>query len=184
MTAAVSALLMGRFGPSSAYGALFVFCALLIAIFWIDLDLLIIPDVLSLPGIVIGIAASSLGAIPEMTWQASLLGCVLGGLILWLPAVLYEKIRGIEGLGGGDIKLLAMVGAFLGPYGVVFTLFLSSFTGAVGALLGMLINRTEANTPIPFGPFIAAAAVVYLFFGPNFVDYFFTLNQPFIIPGE
>ena len=118
-----------------------------------------------LNGTVVGLAATTGGLLPGVTWLDSFVGLVLGALILYVPAAVYEKIRGIEGLGGGDIKLLAMIGTFVGPYGVVFVLFFASFIGSLTALAGIALRRTASSTPIPFGPFLTAAAVLYVFIG-------------------
>jgi leader peptidase (prepilin peptidase)/N-methyltransferase len=155
------------------FGVFFVFCAAMLTIFWIDLDHMIIPDIVSLSGIVFGIAASTIGYITDMDWKLSLLGAGLGAVALYVPAVVYEKLRGIEGLGGGDVKLLAMIGAFTGPHGVVFVLFCASFVGSIGALISMAVRRIESTTAIPFGPFLTAAAVFYVFAGREIIDYFF-----------
>jgi len=96
-----------------------------------------------------------------------------------VPAVVYEKLRGVEGLGGGDVKLLAMIGAFTGPYGVVFVLFLSSVCGTLVAMVGMLMQRTGSTTPIPFGPFLTLAALVYVFGGREIVERFLRLAHYF-----
>jgi leader peptidase (prepilin peptidase)/N-methyltransferase len=96
-----------------------------------------------------------------------------------VPAVFSEWIRGVEGLGGGDVKLLAMIGAFTGPYGVLFVLFFSSTIGAVVGLTGILTRATGATTPIAFGPFISLAAVLYVFAGPEMIEGFFKLSLHF-----
>ncbi len=171
--ALLSGLLMARFGPTPYFGVWFVVVAAMLATFWIDLDNLIIPDIITLPLIPLGLLASFLGWVPEMNWRASIYGILLGGVILWAPAFIYEKIRGIEGLGGGDIKLLAMIGVYVGPYGVVFVLFMSSLIGSAFALVGIMFKRADSASPIPFGPFITAAAVFYIFYGYEIVDMFF-----------
>jgi leader peptidase (prepilin peptidase)/N-methyltransferase len=88
-----------------------------------------------------------------------------------VPAEIYRRIRGIEGLGGGDIKLLAMIGAFTGLYGVLFVLFVSSTLGAIVGLLGVVTRRTDSTTPIPFGPFLTLAALLYVLGGPEIVKW-------------
>jgi leader peptidase (prepilin peptidase)/N-methyltransferase len=142
----------------------------MLVVFWIDLDHMIIPDVITLNGLAVGVIAAILGIIPNLSWKSSLVGACLGGLIVYVPALIYEKIRGIEGLGGGDIKLLTMIGAFSGPYGVIFVLFLSSFAGTMVALVAIALKRTGSTTPIPFGPFLSSSAVLYLFIGQWVVE--------------
>src|SRR5208283_233300 len=129
-----------KYDLSPAFGVFFIFTAAMVAIFWIDLDHMIIPDVISLNGTVIGLAIVTAGLLPGLTWKDSFIGLALGALILYIPAVVYERIRGVEGLGGGDIKLLAMIGAFLGPYGVIFVLFFASFIGSLAALGGIALR--------------------------------------------
>ncbi|MGO9568431.1 MAG: prepilin peptidase [Desulfomonilaceae bacterium] len=166
-----------KYDLSSAFGVFFIFTAAMVAVFWIDLDHMIIPDVISLNGTVIGLATVTSGLVPGLTWQDSFIGLALGALILYLPAVVYQKIRGVEGLGGGDIKLLAMIGAFLGPYGVIFVLFFASFIGSLAAFAGIALRRTASSSPIPFGPFLTAAAVLYVFAGQEMVDQFIELSH-------
>jgi leader peptidase (prepilin peptidase)/N-methyltransferase len=143
----------------------------MIAIFWIDLEHMIIPDVISLNCIPVGISAAIVGAIPGVDWKLSLIGTIVGTAVLWLPAEIYSRLRGIEGLGGGDIKLLGMIGAFTGPSGVLFVLFVSSTIGAAVGLLGMATRRTDSTTPIPFGPFLTLAALLYVLAGQEIVKW-------------
>jgi leader peptidase (prepilin peptidase)/N-methyltransferase len=171
-TGLVFAALHQKFGLTPALGVFCIFCAAMIAVFWIDLDHLIIPDAISLNGIPIGVAASITGAIPGMDWKLSLFGTVLGGAVLYVPAVLYEIVRGVEGLGGGDVKLLAMMGAFLGPSGVIFVLLLSSTLGSAAGLAALIARRGSSTTPIPYGPFLTVSAVAYLFVGDRVIDFF------------
>ncbi|MFH0821320.1 MAG: prepilin peptidase [Pseudomonadota bacterium] len=173
ITACLSAALFLRFGLTPGWAVFLVFTGMLLAACCIDLDLMIIPDAISLNGIPIGIVAALAGFIPGLDWTHSLLGTFLGGLVLYIPAVVYEKLRGIEGLGGGDIKLLAMIGAFLGPAGVVFVMGVSSLVGSVVGLADVFLKRADSTTPVPFGPFLSGAAVLYLFVGPELVEYFF-----------
>jgi leader peptidase (prepilin peptidase) / N-methyltransferase len=172
--ASISLWLFLVFDISAAFGIYFVFCAGLVAVFWIDIDHLIIPNEISLNGIPVGMIASIFGLLPGMDARSTLLGAVLGFAILFIPAILYEKIRGVEGLGGGDIWLLTMMGAFLGPYGVIMILFIASFSGCIVALAGMFFMGKESSTRIPFGPFLASGAIVYVFFGQEVISYVFT----------
>ena len=179
LTACISLGLYLKYDLSPAFGVSLVFTSAMVAVFWIDLDDMIIPDVISLNGTVIGLATVTGGLIPGLTWQDSFTGLILGVLILYLPAIAYEKIRGVEGLGGGDIKLLAMIGAFIGPYGVIFVLFFASFIGSLTALAGIVIRGMASSAPIPFGPFLSAAAVLYVFVGQGLVDRFLEFSHVF-----
>ncbi len=176
VTGALFCGLYVRIGYSPALLVFSVFCAAMVVVFWIDLDHMIIPDEISLNGLPIGLGASILGLIPGMDWKSSLIGMVLGGAVLYVPAVLYEMIRGTEGLGGGDVKLLAMIGTFTGPVGVVFVLFFSSVTGAAIGISGMVLRGVDSTTPIPYGPFIAVGAVTYVMAGPVIIEFFARLS--------
>ncbi len=158
-----------KWGATPTSGVYWAFCSVMIAIFWIDLEHMIIPDVISLNCIPVGISAAIVGIIPGTDWKNSLIGTILGAAVLWVPAEVYRRIRGIEGLGGGDIKLLAMIGAFTGPFGVLFVLLVASTLGAVIGLLGMATRRTESTTPIPFGPFLTLAALLYALAGQEII---------------
>ncbi len=137
---------------------------------FIDLDHQIIPDAVSIPGIPCGIAASLL--IPTISWLDSLLGILVGGGLLLLVAVGYKWITGREGMGGGDIKLLAMMGAWLGWKAIPFILLASSLIGLlIGGGSGLLLKK-GLRAKIPFGPFLAVASLIYIFFGPEVIRWY------------
>lgn len=138
-----------------------VFCSLLLVISVIDLHHQIIPDELSLPGIVAGIAVSFV--LPGVVWSEAVLGVILGGGFFLLVAYGYEWMTGREGLGGGDVKLLAMIGAWLGLKSILPVVVISSFLGAFLGLGLMLFKGRDFKMAIPFGPFLAVGAFVYLF---------------------
>jgi len=136
----------------------------LVIITFIDLDFQIIPNIISLPGIVIGFLASFY--LPEISVQDSLLGILFGGGIFYAIARIFVAIRGIEGMGMGDVKLLAMLGAFLGLKGVMFIIFVSSIFGTVTGIMVMIHTRSYTfKQKIPFGPFLSIAAMIYIFWG-------------------
>ena len=139
-----------------------VFFSLLVPIVFIDIDHRIIPDELSLGGLAAGILLSFL---PGGNWKGALAGMVLGGGILFVTAAVYHKVTGIEGLGGGDIKLLAMIGAFLGWRGALFTIFFGSLLGVAGGLVAMRKGDEGLKTAIPYGPYLCAAALFARFLG-------------------
>ncbi len=156
--------LWSLYGPSWAFAYYFVFSAGLLAIIFIDAALQIIPDVISLPGIILGLAGSFV--IPQVQWHDSLLGILLGGGILYGIAQGYYLLTRQHGMGGGDIKLLAMIGAFLGYQCLLFVIFASSVTGTLFGLLAAFSQGKGGKTRIAFGPFLALAAFVWLFFHP------------------
>lgn len=176
-TAVISSALFINFGPNWSYLIMLMFSAALIAVFWIDLDHLIIPDAISVNWVVFGMSGSLLGIIPGMDWKSSALGFLLGGAILYIPAYLYYRLRHIEGLGGGDIKLLAMMGTFIGTGGVVFVLFFASLSGSIVAIFGLIFGHTGSKTPIPFGPFLSGAGLLYIFTGEDLIDQFYNLTS-------
>lgn len=149
-----------------------VFAAALVTLTFIDLDHQIIPDVISLPGIVIGFATVSL---TPLSWSNSLIGIILGGGSLWLIAIGYEFLTKNEGMGGGDIKLLAMIGAFLGWKAILPVIFISSCLGTIVGVPLMLRQRASGKLAIPFGPFLSAAALIWLFWGKSLLYWYLGL---------
>jgi len=164
-----------KLGPTTSFLVLFLFCSSLVVITFIDLDHQIIPDVISLPGIVIGFACSFF--LPWLTWNASLLGIIAGGGSLLLVAYGYQFLTGKEGMGGGDVKLLAMMGAFLGWKAVPFIIFASSLVGSVIGGTVMLLQKKDAKLAIPFGPFLAFGAVLYIFYGREIIFWYLNLGR-------
>ncbi len=160
--ASLSLALYVRFGPGPAFVCYFPFLAALLAIIFIDIDHQIIPDVISLPGIIIGFAGSFFN--PLVSWQQSGLGILVGGGLLYAVAITYMLLTRREGMGGGDIKLLAMIGAFLGWQSLLYVIFASSLIGSIFGIAAMRIQGRGGRTRIPFGPFLAVAAMSYLFF--------------------
>jgi leader peptidase (prepilin peptidase)/N-methyltransferase len=136
-----------------------------VPIAFIDIDHRIIPDELSLGGLATGLLLSFL---PGGEWKASFAGALLGGGILYATAVLYEKVRGAEGMGGGDIKLLAMIGAFIGWRGTLATIFFGALLGALGGILAMRKGGEGLKTAIPFGPYLCVAALLSRYLGDRF----------------
>ena len=170
LSAAMAVWVAAAYGLTPAAAVTYGFIAVLIVITFIDIDHRIIPDVLSLPGIAVFFLAARL--LPSVTWVDSLIGILAGGGSLFLVAWLYHLITRKEGMGGGDIKLLAMIGAMIGWKGVLFTIFASSAAGTAVGLIVMLITRQNMKLAVPFGPFLALGAVVYLFFGPQVIQWY------------
>ena len=136
--------------------------ATLITITFIDLDHQIIPDVISLPGIPVGFFCAFL--IPWVSWKESLVGIVLGGGTLLLIALGYELLTKKEGMGLGDVKLLAMLGAFLGWTSVFPIIFIGSLLGTLVGVPLMIFHKADGKLALPFGPFLSAAALLHLYF--------------------
>src|SRR4030042_5420410 len=134
VTALSSWVLFTTYGPSLSYLFFFAFVAALIVITVIDLQHQIIPDVISIPGMGVGLLGSLL--LPHLSFLNSLGGLLLGGGSLFLVATIYQWLFKREGMGGGDVKLLGMIGAFLGWKAVILTILLSSL---VGSLIGILV---------------------------------------------
>jgi leader peptidase (prepilin peptidase)/N-methyltransferase len=161
------------FGPTVHALVAFAFIATLIVVAFIDLDHRIIPDRISLPGIPLFFLAAL--AVPTLTWQASAIGILAGGGSLFVVAWVYQMMTGREGMGGGDIKLLAMIGAMVGWRGILFTLFAASAIGTLVGVLAMIRSGKGMRLAIPFGPFLAIGAVIYLFFGNALILWYASL---------
>jgi leader peptidase (prepilin peptidase) / N-methyltransferase len=139
------------------------FASACLALAAIDLEFQILPDRITLTGIAIGILLSFFSK--TRTPLAALLGAAVGGGGLFLIAFLYEKIAGQEGMGLGDVKMLAMIGAFLGPVGVLMTVLAASLSGSVVGIAAMALGRGDRKMRLPFGVFLAAGGVAAFFFG-------------------
>ncbi|MBW2098965.1 MAG: prepilin peptidase [Deltaproteobacteria bacterium] len=159
-----------KFGFSSELFIYFYFSACLIIVTFVDLAHQIIPDAVSLPGIAVGFLSSFL--LPELSWRDSLLGILMGGGILFLVAWGYYIIARKEGMGGGDIKLLAMIGAFLGWQAIPLVILLSAAAGSVAGLTIMSLQKGNRHMAIPYGPFLVGAALITLFWGHELTDWY------------
>lgn len=160
-----------RFGLAPPAIIYFLLCAALIVVTFIDIDHQIIPDVISLPGIPIGLGLSVF--LPQLRFVDALLGVLIGGGSLYLVAWLYATLKGIDGMGGGDIKLLGMIGAFIGWQGVLFTIFIASVSGTAAGIAQMAAKRhLDGKLRIPFGPFLAIGTMVYVFYGQALIFWY------------
>ena len=184
-TGGLAVLALACFGPTLHAAVAFAFSAALLLITYIDFDHRFIPDEVSLPGVLVGLGASFVDE-GGPTPLASFLGVVLGGGLLWAVAWAYERATGVEGMGLGDVKLLAMIGAVLGWQAIPVVLVIASVTGSLAGLLVMAFGRTRRTagrvhrrfgaralpvyarraarrTAIPFGPFLALGAALALY---------------------
>ena len=162
-----------KYGLSLEALIYFIYIAALLVITFIDIDHQIIPDVISLPGIPLFFLASF--GLSQINYLDSLIGILVGGGSLFVVAWTYSLITKKEGMGGGDIKLLAMIGAVIGWKGVLFTIFVASAIGTLSGLLVMLKSRKGMKLKIPFGPFLAIGGIAYIFFGPQLIRWYFQL---------
>jgi leader peptidase (prepilin peptidase)/N-methyltransferase len=177
--ALLSLALVFKFGFTIALPIYFVFTAALLVVIVIDYYHQIIPDFISLPGIIIGFACSF--ANPVITWQQSGMGLLIGGGVLYAVAAGYYLFTKREGMGGGDIKLLAMIGAFLGWQSLPFVVFGSSILGALVGIGAMVKQKKGGKTMIPYGPFLSIAALLYMFYR-ELINYYLVLY--FLTPPQ
>lgn len=160
LMAALFAFAGERLGPSYTLIEALIFIFMLVTVSFIDLDHMILPDKFTLPGIAIGLIGAALN--PEREFLPAVYGVILGGGFLWSIAYIYFALRNREGMGGGDIKLLAWIGAVLGWHSIPIVILLSSI---IGSLVGLIIaarTKDGMSLAIPFGPYLAGAALVYL----------------------
>lgn len=176
LTGLASWLVFQRYGVSWLYGVWFGYAAALITLSLIDLDHRIIPDGISLSGIVIGVLLSLFT--PLQPFLDSLFGLLLGGGFLLVVGMVYEAARKQEGIGGGDIKLMAMVGAFTGWQGALFTIFGGSLVASLFGISVMIVRRTGAQLAIPFGPFLSVASFCYVLFGDTLIRLYGSTLHP------
>src|SRR4029079_9951931 len=151
------------------------FGAILIVLFMIDLEHQILPNAITLPGIAIGLALSAF-APPGL--QNALIGAALGAGVLYAIATGYYLVRKEEGMGMGDVKMLAMIGAFLGWQAVMLTLVLSSFAGALTGLVLVVTSRGNMRYALPFGTFLALGALVAMLSGDAIVGWYLGMFDP------
>lgn len=160
--AALAVVCVYHFGFQPRAAAYFLFLATLLAIAWIDWEHYVIPDELSLGVAALGVVLAAT-VLPLGLWRG-LGGLAAGAGVIWGIAVLYRRVRGVEGMGFGDVKMAGMIGAFLGPVSVLLTIFVAAFLGSLwGAVL--VARGGGGRSMVAFGTFLAAGAALCLFFG-------------------
>ena len=162
------------YGPGWHLPLLFLFVSAMVVITFIDLEFQIIPDVITLPFIVLGLVAAQFYVADPFTAHSvlgfadSIIGCLAGGAVYLLIVILS---RG--GMGGGDVKMMAMVGAFTGWKGVFLTTLIGSVAGSLIGVGLMVFTGAGRKTKVPFGPFLALGALVTIFLGNLIFNWFF-----------
>jgi leader peptidase (prepilin peptidase)/N-methyltransferase len=162
------------YGLSPLFAVRVAFACAMIVLFAIDLRHRILPNVITVPGIAVGFAAS-LWLSPG--WQSSLIGLVAGGGVLFAIGEAYYRARGVEGMGMGDVKMLAMIGAFLGWPLMLLTLILASFAGGMFGAALIASGRGDGKAALPFGTFLAVGALVAAVAGQPIVDWYLGFYQ-------
>lgn len=179
LNAALYILALWRYGIGWYLPVYLVLITALIIIAFIDIDHQIIPDRITLPGVVIALVAGAL-VLPDpfmrsqmLGWKETLIGAAAGFILFYLVAELSLRMLGKQGMGGGDIKLMAMAGAVTGWKGVLLTTFAGSFSGAV---IGLIIisrkGKSEGGTYMPFGPFLVLGILITLFAGQEIFKWY------------
>jgi len=163
-TALFAALSLFAFGPTLIALAAFGLCATLLAASLIDFDTRYLPDTLTLPLLWAGLIVN-LGDTEFVPLREAVIGAIAGYLFLWCVYWLFRLVRGVEGMGYGDFKLLGALGAWLGWQALPQVVLVSAVAGAIFGLVATGIGKMRFEEPLPFGPFLAAGGVITLFLG-------------------
>ena len=172
MTAALFITSFWLFGPGLLFVSRTLFGCALIVLFFIDLEHHLLPNVITLPGIVVGFAFSLFG---DPGWLSSLVGVAIGGGLLFAIAETYYRLRHEEGLGMGDVKMLAMIGAFVGWQLTLVALMMASIAGSLVGVLLIATRRGTMKYALPFGTFLAMGAMLAVVFGPGLLNWYLGL---------
>jgi leader peptidase (prepilin peptidase)/N-methyltransferase len=160
------------FGPTPLLATRLIFLSALIVLAVTDLRERLLPNAITLPGIIVGLVCS-LVAPPGPV--SALLGVVIGGVVPFVVGEIYYRVRGVDGLGMGDVKMLAMIGAFLGWKLVLVTLVLSSFAGSLIGVAVIALKRGGLKYALPYGTFLALGALVASIAGDAIVNWYVSL---------
>ncbi len=172
LTAGLFVLHAWWFGPTALMLIRTAFAAALVVLFLTDLDCRILPNEITVGGLAVGLVLA-LFFPPGIV--SALLGAVLGGGVLWATGALYERVRGVEGMGMGDVKMLAMIGAVLGWQLMALTLVLASFAGGLFGMALIALRADARTTAVPFGTFLAVGALVASLFGEHLLTWYLGL---------
>jgi leader peptidase (prepilin peptidase)/N-methyltransferase len=194
MNALLFVWIVNEFWLTPEAALIMALCSALIVITFIDLDHMIIPDVITLPGMLVGLSLApffmyalsdplpfGLGMLlpdagPYLTGLLnSLMGLLLGGGPLFAVGWIWKKFRNVEAMGGGDVKLMGMVGSFIGWKGALLTIMLGALAGSVVGVLLIVLKKHKMEKIIPFGPFLAAGALASVFYGPDIISWYLGL---------
>ncbi|HOO37720.1 MAG TPA: prepilin peptidase [Deltaproteobacteria bacterium] len=170
LSALLALSMLYRFGLTVSFGIYYLWACVLLVITFIDIDYQIIPDRLSLGGIILG-----LGLVYwlPLTYKDAIIGLVLGSGLLIAVIYGYYFLTKKQGMGGGDVKLLGMIGVFTGWQGVLFTIFMGSLIGTLFGLPWALMQKKTMKAAIPFGPFLALGALIFVLWGTQLTDWYF-----------
>jgi len=169
-TALTSFMIAWHFGFSPQTGFALLLTWSLIALSFIDIDHHLLPDSITLPSLWLGLLLSVFGLFTDS--HASIIGAVAGYLVLWSIFHLFKLLTGKEGMGYGDFKLLSLFGAWLGWQSLPAIILMSSLVGAVVGITMIVFSRHDRNTPIPFGPYLAAAGWIALIWGTDINQFY------------
>lgn len=173
-TAIISALVIAHFGANTTGLAALIFSWVLIALTLIDADHQLLPDDLTLPLLWLGLIVNAFELIVPL--QEAVIGAISGYMILWSVFWLFKLITGKDGMGYGDFKLLAALGAWMGWQMLPLIIILSSFVGAILGSIMLMRQNKEQSTPIPFGPYLAVAGWIALLWGEQLVAYYLQMS--------
>jgi leader peptidase (prepilin peptidase) / N-methyltransferase len=175
LSGALSAYVGWHFGPGWTAAAALLFAWSMIALAFIDLDTFFLPDTITLPLVWAGLLAQLLHPLPEVTLADAVIGAVAGYCALWSVFWLFKLATGKEGMGYGDFKLLAAIGAWLGWKALPLVILLSSLVGTLIGVVLMFLRRQGRDTPIPFGPYLVVAGLIALFWGRTITERYLDL---------
>ena len=173
LTATLTVGAVLRFGATPVALGACIFLWLLLALTFIDIDTQLLPDNLTLPLLWAGLLANILGAVPDVSLRDAVIGAIAGYLVLWVVYWLFKLIRGKEGMGYGDFKLLAALGAWLGWKSLPLIVLIASAVGAIVGIGLVVFKGRDHQIPLAFGPYLAVAGAIALFFGRPLIRLYF-----------